>query len=53
LGYQLVNAVLKRDYTVAQTLAILLTAAVILFNLLADLGQQWADPRVRRQAGAR
>ena len=50
LGYQLVNAVLKRDYTVAQTLAILLTAAVILFNLLADLGQQWADPRTRRQA---
>ena len=47
LGYQLVNAVFKRDYTVAQTLAILLTAAVILFNLLADIGQQWADPRVR------
>lgn len=53
LGYQLVNAILKRDYTVAQTLAILLTAAVILFNLLADLGQQWADPRTRRQAAAR
>lgn len=53
LGYQLVNAVLKRDYTVAQTLAILLTAAVILFNLLADLGQQWADPRTRRQGGTR
>ncbi len=47
LGYQLVNAVLKRDYTVAQTLAILLTAAVILFNTLADLLQQWADPRTR------
>jgi peptide/nickel transport system permease protein len=47
LGYQLVNAVLKRDYTVAQTLAILLTAAVILFNTLADLAQQWADPRTR------
>ena len=43
---------LKRDYAVAQTLAILLTAAVILFNLMADLGQQWADPRVRRQAAA-
>jgi peptide/nickel transport system permease protein len=50
LGYQLVNAVLKRDYTVAQSLAILLTAAVIFFNLLADLGQQWADPRTRKQA---
>jgi ABC-type dipeptide/oligopeptide/nickel transport system permease component len=52
LGYQLVNAVLKRDYTVAQTLAILLTAAVIIFNAMADLLQQWADPRTRRGAGA-
>jgi peptide/nickel transport system permease protein len=52
LGYQLVNAVAKRDYTVAQTLAILLTAAVILFNLLADIGQHWADPRVRQGARA-
>jgi peptide/nickel transport system permease protein len=50
LGYQLVNAVLKRDYTVAQTLAILLTLAVIIFNLLADIGQQWADPRARQGA---
>jgi peptide/nickel transport system permease protein len=50
LGYQLVNAVIKRDYTVAQTLAILLTLAVIVFNLLADIGQQWADPRVRQGA---
>lgn len=53
LGYQLVNAVLKRDYTVAQTLAILLTVAVIFFNLLADIGQQWADPRVRQGARGR
>jgi peptide/nickel transport system permease protein len=52
LGYQLVNAVLKRDYTVAQTLAILLTAAVILFNTLADLLQQWADPRTREKGRA-
>lgn len=50
LGYQLVNAILKRDYTVAQTLAILLTAAVIIFNTLADLLQQWADPRTRGRA---
>ena len=47
LGSQLVNSVLKRDYTVAQTLAIMLTFAVIVFNLLADIGQQWADPRTR------
>jgi ABC-type dipeptide/oligopeptide/nickel transport system permease component len=53
LGSQLVNAVLKRDYTVAQTLAILLTAAVIFFNLLADIGQQWADPRIRQGSRSR
>ena len=52
LGYQLVNAILKRDYTVAQTLAIMLTAAVIIFNALADLLQQWADPRTRGKARA-
>lgn len=52
LGYQLVAAVLKRDYPAAQALAMLLTLAVILFNLLADLGQQWADPRVRQGAKA-
>ncbi len=40
LGSQLVNSVLKRDYTVAQTLAIMLTFAVIVFNILADVGQQ-------------
>jgi peptide/nickel transport system permease protein len=52
LGYQLVNSILKRDYTVAQTLAILLTAAVIIFNTLADLLQQWADPRTRGKVRA-
>jgi ABC-type dipeptide/oligopeptide/nickel transport system permease component len=52
LGYQLVTAVLKRDYPAAQALALLLTFAVIVFNLLADLGQQWADPRVRQGARA-
>jgi peptide/nickel transport system permease protein len=48
LGSQLVNSVLKRDYTLAQTLALMLTFAVIFFNLLADIGQQWADPRTRQ-----
>ncbi len=52
LGYQLVNAVIRRDYLVAQTLAILLTAAVIVFNTAADLLQQWADPRTRGKAGS-
>jgi len=47
LGYQLVQSILQRDYTLSQVLAVLLTLCVILFNFLADVGQQYADPRVR------
>jgi peptide/nickel transport system permease protein len=47
LGYQLVQSILQRDYTLSQVLAILLTLCVIVFNFLADVGQQYADPRVR------
>lgn len=50
LGSKLVNAIIARDYPVAQSLALLLTAAVLFFNFLADIGQQWADPRVREAA---
>jgi peptide/nickel transport system permease protein len=52
LGFQLVDAILKRDYSVAQVLALLLTFAVIVLNLLADVGQQVVDPRVRERARA-
>ncbi|MFQ5426249.1 MAG: ABC transporter permease subunit, partial [Gaiellales bacterium] len=50
LGFHLVNAVLKRDFPLAQTLGILFTAFVILCNLLADVGHQMIDPRVRERA---
>jgi peptide/nickel transport system permease protein len=53
LGYQLVQSILQRDYTLAQVLALMLTVLVILFNLLADLGQRFADPRVREGAHTR
>ena len=36
LGFQLVQAITNRDYALAQTLALLLTAVVILFNFLAE-----------------
>ncbi len=51
LGYQLVQSILERDYTLAQVLALMLAVLVIVFNLLADVGQRYADPRVR-EAGA-
>ncbi len=52
LGSQIVDAVLKRDFTVAQVLSVLLILAVIFFNLLADIGHQMVDPRVRERARA-
>jgi peptide/nickel transport system permease protein len=51
LGFQLVNSVLQRDYTLAQMLALLLAAVVIAANFLADVGHHLADPRVRGQGG--
>jgi len=51
LGFQLVNSVLQRDYTLAQMLALLLAAVVIVANFLADVGHRLADPRIRGQGG--
>jgi peptide/nickel transport system permease protein len=50
LGFQLVQSITNRDYALAQTLALLLTAVVILFNFLADVGHQVIDPRVRERS---
>lgn len=47
LGTQLVDAVLKRDYVVAQILALLLTLVVIVVNTFADIAYAFADPKVR------
>jgi peptide/nickel transport system permease protein len=51
LGSQLVDAVLKRDYLVAQVLALLLTLVVIALNTMADVAYAYADPKVRVQVG--
>jgi peptide/nickel transport system permease protein len=47
LGYQLVQSIIRRDYALAQTLSLLFTALVILFNFLADVAHQVIDPRIR------
>jgi ABC-type dipeptide/oligopeptide/nickel transport system permease component len=52
LGFQLVDSVLNRDYQVAEFLALLLTAVVILCNTAADIAYALVDPRIRRPAGA-
>lgn len=52
LGFQLVQSIQKRDYALAQTLALLFTALVIFSNFLADIGHQLIDPRVRDRSRA-
>jgi peptide/nickel transport system permease protein len=52
LGYLLVDSVLRRDYPVAQTLALLLTLTVLFGNLLANIAYGIVDPRIRT-GGAR
>ena len=47
LGSRLVNSVLQRDYALAQTLALILTLLVILFNFLADVGHAMVYPKLR------
>lgn len=48
LGQVLVNAVLRRDYPVAQFFSVVLVALVVIGNWLADLGYVLANPRLRR-----
>ncbi|MFN0152963.1 MAG: ABC transporter permease [Gaiella sp.] len=52
LGFQFVQAIQKRDYALAQTLALLFTAIVIFSNYLADVAHQLIDPRVRDRTRA-
>lgn len=43
---------LKRDYLVAQVLALLLTFTVISVNTLADIAYAYVDPKIRAHAAA-
>jgi peptide/nickel transport system permease protein len=47
VGYTLVNAVEATDYPLMQALLLLITLAVLLANLIADLLYARLDPRVR------
>lgn len=47
VGYLLVDAVVRRDYPVAQFFSLLLVLVVVLANLLADLTYGLVDPRIR------
>jgi peptide/nickel transport system permease protein len=47
IGYLLVDAVLRRDYPVAQFFSLVLVTVVVIANLLADIAYGIADPRIR------
>jgi peptide/nickel transport system permease protein len=47
VGYLLVDAVIRRDYPVAQFFSLLLVFVVVFANLLADLAYGFVDPRIR------
>ena len=48
LGQMLVNAVLRRDYPVAQFFSLVLVVIVVLGNWAADVAYTVANPRLRR-----
>jgi len=47
LGRLLTESLLSRDYPVVMGALMLLSAAVVLVNLLTDLAYGWLDPRIR------
>ncbi len=48
-GRMLVDAVLKRDYTLVQGIVFVYALLVILMNLLVDLLYGYIDPRIKRE----
>lgn len=51
LGRNLLIAIGSRDYTTMQGIFLVITIAVVLSNILADLAIGWLDPRVRVDKG--
>ena len=51
IGRMMVDAVLTRDYAVAQGAALVIAGLYVLVNLATDLAYRWADPRLRRAGG--
>ncbi len=47
VGYLLVDAIVRRDYPVAQFFSLLLVGVVVGANLLADVAYGLVDPRIR------
>lgn len=52
LGRVLVTAIIDKDYPVVQGAMLLIAAGMVVVNLVVDIGQMGADPRLRVQAAA-
>jgi peptide/nickel transport system permease protein len=47
IGFQLANAVLDQDYSLAQGIFLIISVVMIVMNFIVDLLYTWLDPRVR------
>jgi len=52
IGLRLIGAVNQRDYPVMQGIVLIVTAAVVIANLLSDILYSKLDPRIGRAGGA-
>ena len=48
IGKTVINALARRDLPVIMGVVLVVTVAIIIFNLIVDLVYGWLDPRVRR-----
>jgi peptide/nickel transport system permease protein len=51
MGLLLIRSVLRRDYTVIQMVALVMSLIFIIINLLVDISYGYIDPRIRKQIG--
>jgi peptide/nickel transport system permease protein len=47
VGLLMVNAMQTHDYPVIQSVAVVITMIIVIFNLLVDLLYSWIDPRIQ------
>ena len=47
MGKFMVDAMMARDYTIVQSVTVVMTAVIVLANLLVDLAYGWVDPRIQ------
>ena len=50
MGLLLIRSVLRRDYPVIQAVALIMSMAFVIINMLVDISYGYIDPRIRKQA---